>query len=158
MAKRPDLAQMNRDRATHAMTGSPTYKTWDAMRYRCLNESSKDYPRYGGRGIKVCDRWKNSFEAFLSDMGVRPEGMTLDRIDGSGDYEKDNCRWATPIEQARNRRGNVVIEYKGESGNVSYWAEKMGLERKTLEYRIRKGWDVERALTTPSLIPRKKKD
>lgn len=155
MAKRPDLAARNKANATHGMTGSRTFKTWDSMIYRCNNPSSKDFPRYGGRGIKVCARWDNSFEAFLADMGERPEGMTLDRIDHEGDYSKDNCRWATPLTQARNRRNNRIIEYKGESGPVSYWAEKMGIERKTLEYRIRVGWDIERALTTKSLIPRK---
>jgi hypothetical protein len=155
--KRPDLAERNRQNATHGMTGSRTFKTWDAMRYRCNNPQSKDYPNYGGRGIRVCDRWLNSFEAFLADMGERPSGMTLDRIDGDGDYCKENCRWATPLQQNRNRRSNVILEFQGDAGPISYWAEKVGLERKTLEYRIRVGWDVERALTTPSTIPRKRR-
>lgn len=157
MVRRPDLAERNRERATHSMTGSSTFKTWDAMRYRCGNENSKDYERYGARGIKVCARWQHSFEAFLADMGEKPEGMSLDRIDHNGNYEKDNCRWATATTQARNRRNNVILEYNGDVGPVSYWAEKVGLERKTLEYRIRSGWEVGRALTTPSMTNRKGK-
>ena len=157
MVKRPDLAERNKARATHRMEGTPTYKTWDALRQRCLNPKNKDYPRYGGAGISVCDRWKHSFEAFLADMGERPAGMTLDRINNDEGYSKENCRWATIVTQNRNRRSNVIIEYNGESGPISFWAERMGIERKTLEYRIRAGWDTERALTTPSTIPRKRK-
>lgn len=151
---RPDLAELNRLRTRHGMTKTPTWRSWESMRARCENPDNKDWPRYGGRGISVCERW-HSFELFLADMGIRPEGMTIDRIDMNGNYEPGNCRWETPTAQARNRRSSVFVEFAGERMTVSAWAERTGLERKTLEYRIRIGWTPERALTTASTINRK---
>ena len=133
---------------------SSTHAIWRGMLARCRNQKSKDFPRYGGRGIAVCERWWD-FPSFLADMGERPAGLTLERLDGSGNYCPENCRWVTPKQQARNRRNNVRVVFGGLTATVAEWAERTGLERKTLEYRLRSGWPPERALTTPSLINRK---
>ena len=89
---------------------SPTYNSWRNMKYRCYLKSTQSYENYGAKGIAVCDRRKNSFSNFLADMGERPEGMTLDRIDSNSNYEPANCRWATPLEQNRNKRGHKKVQ------------------------------------------------
>lgn len=91
-------------RLTHGMKGTPEYVSWKCMIQRCLNPNQKSYHNYGGRGITVCDKWRNSFEAFYADMGPRLQGRTLDRINTNGNYEPGNCRWATIEEQNNNQR------------------------------------------------------
>src|SRR5258708_26967434 len=92
------------------MTGRPTYRSWAMMRARCQDANADQYRFYGALGIRVCDRWQ-SFENFFADMGVRPPGMTIDRIDGSKNYEPGNCRWLSHAEQCRNRKNNIIVEH-----------------------------------------------
>ena len=122
-----------------------TYRSWQSMRQRCSNPARASYPYYGGRGIKVCERW-NSFDNFLKDMGERPDGMWIDRIDGNGDYCPENCRWSTPKEQCRNRSSNRVITHNGQSRLMVEWSELKGIPLRTLSRRINDGWPIERAL------------
>lgn len=131
----------------HGMRGTATYKTWEAMKTRCGNPASKSYPGYGGRGIKVCERW-TIFENFLADMGERPNGTTLDRWpDNNGNYEPGNCRWASKQEQQRNTTANVLVEFEGQTLTQAAWAERLGISQATLSYRLRRGWSVSDALT-----------
>lgn len=137
---------------SHSVNGKPTktYTTWRSMKLRCNLKTRKDWAAYGGRGIKVCDRWQ-SFENFLNDMGEAPEGMTLDRIDCNGNYEPSNCRWATPKQQANNRRSNTLITFNGVTKTLCQWAEEIGVARDTLSLRIKSGMDLARAMTSGRL-------
>lgn len=118
-------------------------------RQRCRNPNNRDYPHYGGRGITVCERWDN-FETFLADMGIRPKGMTLDRVDNSKGYSPENCRWATRAEQSQNTRKTSFITYQGETRTVTDWAKISGISRDTLQARITiLGYTPEQALTKP---------
>jgi len=117
---------------THGMSDTREYHSWAAMVARCTNEKQLDYGHYGGRGIKVCDRWLNSFEDFYTDMGDRPPSTSLDRIDNDGDYTPDNCRWATWREQSRNRRDNRLIENKP----LVDWCEDNELSYHTVGHRL----------------------
>lgn len=126
----------------------PLYNLWLGMKYRCYYPKHKSYSSYGGRGIKVCEEWKNSFPAFLRDMGERPEGTTLDRIDPNGDYCPNNCRWATPSEQANNTRFNHFITYNGETKTIAQWAKVLEIKQSKFRARIERGWEIERAMTT----------
>jgi hypothetical protein len=130
-----------------------TYRLWEAMHRRCSMPSQQSYPLYGGRGIRVCDRWR-SFESFLADMGECPEQGSLDRINGDGHYEPGNCRWASQKQQQRNRRGNRLIEHDGVTATVAEWAERTGVPSATIRARIdRYGWSAGQALTAPHRTP-----
>lgn len=119
--QRVAVADANRRRAKHGMAKSSTYNSWKAMKQRCGKGG-----KYFGR-FTVCGRWQNSFENFLEDMGVRPNGMTLDRIDNEKGYTPDNCRWATPTRQANNTRRNITVTLNGEEMSLSRAAERLGL-------------------------------
>ena len=127
---------------------SSAYSRWSAMQQRCANPKHKQYADYGGRGISVCDRWRD-FALFLADMGEPPEGMTLDRIDNALGYEPANCRWATRTEQQMNRRNNRVIECRGRVLPLTAWAREAGIKPESLRHRLRAGWPVERAIFQP---------
>lgn len=113
---------------------------------RCTNPKATGYQYYGGKGVKVCDRWLASFDNFLEDMGPRPEGTSLDRKDYDGDYTPENCRWATDKEQARNTSFNHYISIKGVAKTISEWGEERNILPNTILYRIRRGWLDEEAL------------
>lgn len=134
---------------THGMGNTKIYNVWNSMRDRCNNKKSKYYAYYGGRGIKVCDSW-NIFINFFSDMGeTYKDGLTIDRIDNNGDYEPKNCRWITHKEQCNNRRSNRIIKFNGQIKNLTQWAESIGTNYHILKNRLKRGWTVERTLTTP---------
>lgn len=124
------------------------YNTWFAMKQRCLSPSNPSFFRYGGRGIKVCERWLK-FENFLSDMGARPCGTSLERINNDGDYEPPNCKWATLTEQANNRRNNRPIEYHGTTKNLLQWCRELNCSRGAIEFRLAHGITPEEAFETP---------
>lgn len=124
---------------------SRTYKAWASMKQRCSNPKASGWKRYGGRGIRFDPNWEE-FESFLSDMGECPEGMSLDRIDNDGYYEKDNCQWATPKEQANNRKHPAVkypITLNGETKALSLWCKELGVKYHTALWRYHKGWPLE---------------
>lgn len=132
----------------HGYDGTRIYKSWIAAKARCFNKKDKGYKDYGGRGITMCDRWANSFQNFLSDMGEMPVGLTLERIYVNGNYEPNNCKWATKKEQASNRRSNVYLEHKGIKLTLSEWSRRVNINKQTISERIKRGWNTKRVLTT----------
>lgn len=135
---------------THGQSGTRLYYVWVEMRQRCQNPRHPRYPLYGGRGIRVCDEWKD-FERFRSwalANGYRP-GLSLDRIDNDGDYEPGNCRWVPQLVQNNNSRRCKMITYRGRTQSLAQWARELGLNYRTLRSRLRIGWSVERAFETP---------
>lgn len=125
------------------------YRRWLHMMERCSNPKCNKYEHYGGRGIKVCQRW-HDYENFLADMGNVPKGLTLERNDVNENYCPENCRWATMKEQANNRRNNHLITFEGETKTIAQWSEETGISAPALLRRISKlGWGIKKALTTP---------
>ena len=138
-------------KTTHGHSSNPEFNRWVKMLARCLNPGSPEFPYYGGRGIAVCERWQgpDGFTNFFADMGPCPSGLTLDRIDNDGPYSPENCRWATATEQQNNKRSNRRVTFKGETHTVAEWAKKLDMKSGTLSCRLRVGWSVEEALSTP---------
>lgn len=132
--------------STHNRTGTRAHRIWKNMKNRCNNPKADNYKYYGGRGIKVCDRW-NLFENFISDMGDPPtKDHSLDRIDPNGDYSPDNCRWLHFKLQARNTRSNRILTLNGESKCIAEWADIIGVSAYTISARLKRGLSVEDAL------------
>lgn len=129
--------QASKSNKTHGKKSSSEYGRWQQAKNRCFSKSNPTYRWYGARGITMCDEWRYSFEAFLRDMGPCPEGLTLDRIDNDGPYNKENCRWASRTTQARNTRDATYVEYQGEKLHLKDLAERLGIAYKTLHARVR---------------------
>lgn len=129
----------------HKLSKHPIYLVWRNMRARCNNPKNKRFDRYGGRGVRVCERWE-VFDNFLVDVGMPPPGCTLERNDNNGHYEPSNCRWASRLEQSRNREANNYYEFNGERLCESEWALRLGISANALRERLER-WPLERALT-----------
>lgn len=135
----------------HGACNSRLYRIWAGMIKRTYNQQSKDFGYYGGRGITVCDSWKNDFQPF-HDWAIESgysDNLTLDRIDNQKGYSPDNCRWVTMKIQCNNKSNNRFIEFRGERKTLSQWADLLGIKGCTLLWRLRKGWSIEKALSTP---------
>ncbi len=154
---RKESLQLNPHNLKHGHTTndiiSETYTTWQKMNQRCHNPNVSNYKNYGGRGIKVCKKWRK-FEGFFQDMGERPPGLTLDRVDNDRDYCKANCKWSTPKEQARNTRRNKTFIINGVNRCLAEWCEIYNLAYYLVKRRIYNGWTIEEAL---EIVPRKRK-
>lgn len=147
---RDNTIQRNKNNATHGLSRTPIYITWGGIVQRCINPTDQHFPDYGGRGISICDRWRNSFENFYSDMGPKPgPEYSIERRNNNGDYEPNNCYWATIDEQANNRRNNTILNYKGKNYTMSQLAREYNINTATFGYRLSAGWSVEDAVNTP---------
>jgi hypothetical protein len=125
------------------------YRSWYTMNARCFDPEDESYKNYGGRGITVCKRWRK-FSDFVKDMGPRPEGYSIDRINNNGNYTPSNCRWATMVQQQRNKRNNLWLTFRGRTLTQAEWAEVTGLDPVTIDHRRKRGWSLEDVLTTPA--------
>lgn len=144
----------------HGMRYSTFYRAWIGIKNRCLNNRTKPFPGYGGRGIRICDRWLkfnnfkddmyNSYLDHIKKYGVK--NTSIDRIDNNGNYCPENCRWATWKEQNGNRKNNVILLYNGKKQIINNWAKELGFKRECLKNRLKRGWSVEKTLTTPLML------
>lgn len=143
-----EFAKGNPTNVTHNMSSTPEYRAWSRMKQRCLNDDDVRFHRYGGRGVKVCDRWLISFENFFKDVGPMPSiHHSLDRVDNDGDYKPENVQWATDEMQANNRSTNKIIDAMGMSMTVAQWSKSTGINESTILSRLSRGWDHSLAVT-----------
>lgn len=144
--------EQSKKKPIHGLSYNRFYHVWVAIKQRCYNEQDKHYPRYGGRGIKMCDEWKCGPRAFIEwaeKTCPNKKGYSIDRKNNFGPYSPDNCAWATTKEQARNTRANKILHLNGEEKCIAEWAEIYGLHPTTISQRLKSGWSIERALTEP---------
>ncbi len=133
---------------SHGLSKTKTYKIWSGIQTRCLNPNSSGYPKYGAKGVTICERW-NDYENFLADMGECPDGMSIDRINNDLGYSPENCRWVDMKTQQNNRTNNNVITINGETKTFSQWADISPVSRNTIRNRINSGWCESDAIMTP---------
>ena len=146
-----EMSRARKPNLTHGMSKSPEYRAWREMNYRCRSKSAKAWLDYGGRGISVCGRWKTSFKNFFEDMGVRPSGRSLERLDNSKGYSPANCVWASREAQQNNRRTSRYVKHNGRTLSVAQWAKETGIPDSTLRNRIYKNLPVQLLLMPGSL-------
>lgn len=146
-----DLKGANNPNYSHGMCISGEYNSWAAMKSRCLNPHSRNFSNYGGRGISICERWLE-FENFFDDMGRKPSPRhTIDRKNNDGNYEPDNCKWATNSEQQSNKRNNRLLSCGGRTQTRTQWERELEMNTSTMDYRIARGWSDEKIIKTPVL-------
>lgn len=146
------IAQVGKSHATHGLSHTRLYAIWNGMVRRCHNPKAQRYDDYGGRGITVCDEWKNDFMAFREwalSNGYRDD-LSIDRKDNDKGYSPENCRWATDLDQANNMSSNKLLTYNGKTQNMKQWSEELGISYMALICRFERGWSVEKALSTPT--------
>jgi hypothetical protein len=134
---------MSKTKRKHGMVGTPEYNAYSAMLGRCLNRNNHKFLHYGGRGIKVCSRWRKSFASFYADMGPRPDGCSLDRIDVNGDYSTENCRWATATQQAQNKTTTINLTHDGKTKCLTQWAREFEVPMLIAYRRLQRGLPFE---------------
>lgn len=142
---------LRKGRTTHGMSDTPEYNTWCGMRSRCYDTSHEAYSDYGGRGITVCKRWRDSFEAFFADMGNRPEGTSLDRQNNNSNYTPKNCRWLEIPKQNLNQRSNVRLRFLGKTQTASEWSKELGINVRTIYTRVKAGRSPKECLSKTPL-------
>lgn len=147
--------QRSRAKKTHGKSKSKLYRIWSGMKSRCHCESNVNCYRYGGRGIRVCDRWLESFDNFIEDMGLPAKGMTLERIDNDKGYSRENCKWATMKEQCRNRRSSKIITFRNQKMTLAEAAEISGTSQGTIKCWADKGLDIDSKINSYKPKPRK---
>lgn len=149
---------ITRRHSTHSLSNTDEYHAWSAMKSRCFHAKNASFDRYGGRGISVYAPWVESFEAFLQDMGPRPSpDHSLDRINNDGNYEPSNCRWATRVQQSRNKSSNRMLTWNGVTDCLQGWSDRLSIPASILQSRVRLGWDTERILSTKAGVRVKRK-
>lgn len=146
----------NKNHLRHGMAGTRLHHIWKTMKQRCYNPNTANYKNYGGRGIEVCEEWKNSFENFYS-WAIKSgytDDLTIDRVKVDEGYNPSNCRWSTYKEQSNNKTNSRVIEFNGETRTLAEWSDKTGIKNATIWARLKSGWSVEDALTIIPIVGR----